>query len=399
MRAALEAALQEEIGQPVQEVLYVQRIQERSRVLRVGREFHAATMTLRAPSRERIAAIRERLLEFYDAAHRDLPWRRDADAYRIWVAEIMLQQTRVDAVIPYYERWLTRFPTLQHLADADPDSVLRLWEGLGYYSRAHNLHRAARNVMERHDGHVPTTFDELRALPGIGEYTAGAIASIAFGVAEPAVDGNAHRVFARLLDAEDPSPAELRRVAKRIVDPARPGAFNQAVMDLGSSICTPRSPSCLRCPLRDLCRARRRGTVHLRPRPKRPKPVPSFDIATAVIVARDGRALLARRPDHGLLAGLWEFPGVATRDRESPRTAARKLARTLLGTPGGRSIPLGAVDHLFSHRRETYHVFRFSNVSAGSGTALRTEWVRPDQLGDYALPVAQRRIARLLMEG
>jgi A/G-specific adenine glycosylase len=195
-----------------------------------------APVVMREPSREWIRSLRRALLAFYDARRRDLPWRRDPDPYRVWVSEVMLQQTRVDAVVPYYERWLRRFPTVAALASAEPDDVLRAWEGLGYYARARNLHRAARVVREHHHGAVPSEPSALRALPGVGDYTAGAIASIAFGRAEPAVDGNVRRVLARLLDVAAPAPARLRKVAAALVPSERPGDFNQALMELGATV-------------------------------------------------------------------------------------------------------------------------------------------------------------------
>lgn len=221
------------------------------------------------PDPDWIGALRAKLLAFYDEHRRDLPWRHDPDPYRVWVSEVMLQQTRADTVIPYYERWLRRFPTLDALATAEPDDVLKQWEGLGYYSRARNLQRAARFVRERHRGDVPSEPSALRELPGVGDYTAGAIASIAFGRAEPAVDGNARRVLSRLLDIADARPTGLNKVATALVPNERPGDFNQAVMELGATICTPRNPRCDECPIGELCRSRARGTQHLRPRIRR----------------------------------------------------------------------------------------------------------------------------------
>ena len=194
------------------------------------------------------ALLRERLLAFYDERKRDLPWRRTRDPYRIWVSEVMLQQTRVDTVIPYYRRWLERFPTVLALADADEEAVLGSWKGLGYYSRARNLHRAAQVVRDGHDGQVPSDPKDLRALPGVGEYTAGAVASIAFDLPEPVVDGNVRRVLARLHDLADPTPAQLRALTTELLDRARPGDFNQGLLELGATVCTPRAPKCGSCP-------------------------------------------------------------------------------------------------------------------------------------------------------
>src|SRR5688572_31827881 len=196
-----------------------------------------------------IRRTRRALLGFYDAHRRALPWREDPRPYRVWISEVMLQQTRVDAVVPYYRAWMERFPDVRALAAAPLDDVLKSWEGLGYYARARNLHRAALVVRDRMGGELPARASALRELPGFGEYTAGAVASIAFGEAVPAVDGNVRRVLARLYDEPEPTARWLRERAAALVDPARPGDFNQALMELGATVCRPRSPDCARCPL------------------------------------------------------------------------------------------------------------------------------------------------------
>jgi A/G-specific adenine glycosylase len=311
----------------------------------------------------------------------------------------MLQQTRVETVLPYYERWLRRFPSLADLAAAPLDDVLREWQGLGYYSRARNLHAAARTVRERHAGRLPDSVEALRALPGVGEYTAGALASIAFGRAEPAIDGNARRVLARLFDLERPTPAVLREQARRVVPITRPGDFNQAVMELGATICTPRKPRCGRCPVRDVCLARSRGTVALRPAPRERPSVPRFDIGTAAIVAPGERLLFVRRRGTGLLAGLWCLPGAEIRSRESGRAAAARAARARgFRTRAREARFLGEVAHAFSHRHETYHVHRFDLADApGPPPDEDTVWAGAHELDGLALPAGQKRIVRLVL--
>jgi A/G-specific adenine glycosylase len=257
------------------------------------------------------ASFRRRLLDWFDAGGRDLPWRETSDPYRIWVSEVMLQQTRVEAVIPYYRRWLERFPDITALAGAPEEEVLGAWAGLGYYSRARNLHRAAQVVRERHGGEVPRDPDALRALPGVGEYTVGAVASIAFGIPLPAVDGNVRRVMARLTDTPDPSPAELRRWAGDLVDRKRPGDFNQALMELGATTCAPRNPECGVCPVAGFCAAARAGTQADRPSRRRKARVRDVAWGVAVLLAEGPggpRVLARRRPSEGLLGGMWEFP-------------------------------------------------------------------------------------------
>jgi A/G-specific adenine glycosylase len=227
-------------------------------------------------------ATRRLLLEAFDKGKRDLPWRGESDPYRIWVSEVMLQQTRVETVIPYYKRWLQRFPSMEALAAAREEDVLLAWQGLGYYSRARRLLGAARIIRERHGGRLPRAAEELRRLPGVGEYTAGAVASMAFGESVPAVDGNARRVLARLYDLPDPRPGELRELAGALVDPHRPGDSNQALMELGATVCLPRSPLCPSCPVEELCMAKARGTVGERPPRRARRPVPEVEMAVVV---------------------------------------------------------------------------------------------------------------------
>lgn len=342
--------------------------------------------------------MRRALLAFYDGERRDLAWRRTSDPYRIWISEVMLQQTRVAAVIPFYERWLARFPTVEALAGAPTDDVLRTWEGLGYYSRARNLQQAARIVTERHAGCVPRDPATLRSLPGIGEYTAGAIASIAYGVRAPAVDGNVRRVLARLLDEPRPSPALLRRVASALVPAERAGDFNQALIELGATVCIRTGPVCERCPIARVCLAHARGTQAERPAPRARKAVPTIDLATAVVLDGRGRVLVVRRPDRGLLAGLWCFPAAPV---EGVAAAAAEEVVARLGVRVRNPQPLGTITHLFTHRRERYHVVRFRTSAPPPRAAAPSEarFVSARGLSDLPMPTAQRRIAEIALGG
>lgn len=355
----------------------------------------------REPSASTIGELRRRVLAFYDARRRDLPWRRDADPYRVWVSEVMLQQTRVETVVPYYERWIERFPDVETLARADRDEVMAAWAGLGYYRRARHLHDAARVVRDVHGGAVPDTVEELRGLPGVGAYTAGAIASIAFDRATPAIDGNVRRVLARLFDLERPTPARLRDLAAALVDPDRPGDFNQATMELGATVCRPRDPACGSCPVGHACRARERGTVGERPAPRGSIEVPSYRVGTVVIERSDGRRLLARRPEEGLLGGTWEFPGRIVEEGEETVDAARRAARAVLDVAslGDHATPrIARIDHAFSHRRHAYEAFRLRLEASAAceperGGWTAAAWVARGELDAYALPTAQRKIA------
>jgi A/G-specific adenine glycosylase len=339
---------------------------------------------------------RKALLAWYDGARRDLPWRRERDPYRIWLSEVMLQQTRVDTVIGYYERWLERFPTLDALATAPLDDVLRAWEGLGYYARARRFHAAAGEVRERHGGRVPDDSVVFRALPGVGRYTAGAVASIAFGRAEPVVDGNVRRVLARWNDDAEPGDEALWSQAAELVAGPRPGDLNQALMELGATVCTPRAPACDRCPVAAACRARAAGTQTLRPAPTRRPALPHEDTAVPVL-ARDGGVLLVRRLRDGRLGGLWSFPTLVLRDGEPAAAGAVRAAREQLGIAAVAGAELGTVRHAFTHVRATYRVVACEPLA----WTLRVDgydeaaWVPWEGIGALALPVAQRRIATL----
>ena len=298
------------------------------------------------------------LLAWYDRHRRDLPWRRDRDPYRVWVSEVMLQQTRVETVLPYYERFLARFPDVHALAAAPLEEVLALWSGLGYYRRARQLHAAAARMAR--EG-FPETSGGWRELPGIGEYTAAAVASIAFGEAAPVLDGNVERVAARLQAlAGDPKRAaprrHLRAAAAALLDPERPGDSNQALMELGARICTPRSPKCLLCPLETACEGRRTGEPERFPAPRERRRPVRLSRVVAGVEEEDGRRLLFRRgADEELMPGLWELPwtgeggdgtglGGPARDGAAALLARRYGGRWRLGEP------LGTVRHGITHR-------------------------------------------------
>jgi A/G-specific adenine glycosylase len=339
----------------------------------------------------------------------------------------MLQQTRVDTVIPYYGKWLERFPDLEALAAAEEDEVLRVWQGLGYYSRARRLHAGARVVRERFGGVLPEQSAELRTLPGVGEYTAGAVASIAFGEVVTAVDGNVRRVLARLFDLPDPKPSSLRSLAAGLVDPDRPGDFNQALMELGALICVPRAPRCEECPLASECMALDRGTVAERPPSRARKAIPEAAMVVLVAVVREPggetRLLLRRRPDEGLLAGMWEFPGVEvpsgmehpssgqlppgdTRSQDASKGATHEeivvdLASEM-GMDPGFILPfpslkpdllvLPMIAHAFSHLKVRY--WPFLVLLDHQPEIPGHQWIPADDLDRVPLPVAQGKIAR-----
>jgi len=324
------------------------------------------------------AAFSRKLLDWYLANRRDLPWRRTRDPYHIWVSEIMLQQTRVDTVIPYFNRFVERFPTVRELAEAPEAEVLKLWEGLGYYSRARNLQAAARQVMERHGGRLPAERESLARLKGIGPYTVGAILSIAFNVPEPAVDGNVMRVLARFFGLEDDVAKPATRVrmeglARELIPEGHAGDFNQALMELGALVCTPRAPQCAVCPVAAECAAKREGRQESLPvKAKGKAPRPEYRLAVLVEGTGPlaGRVLVRQRPAEGLLARLWELPHVeapAPEVWESPEASPAWLAGAL-EAEGLRIKPkrfAGEAEHTFSHLR--WHIRLWTAEAAEGG--------------------------------
>lgn len=347
----------------------------------------------------------ERLLAWFAEQARDLPWRRDRDPYRVWIAEAMLQQTRAETVVPYYLRFLQRFPDLPTLAKAPLEEVLKAWEGLGYYARARNLHAAARRLVEENDGRLPSTFEGLIALPGFGPYTAGAVASIAFGEAVPAVDGNARRVLCRLFAVEgDTRRASVRRrledLARRLLPPDRPGPFNEALMELGATVCLPRSPHCDRCPVSDRCQAHQIGRETAYPSHAPRRTVPHYHVTAGVLVQEDGRVLVTRRPEKGFLGGLWEFPGGKQEPGETLTECLTRELREELGIEVEVGEHIISLDHAYTHFRVTLHAFR-CRLRDGQPRCLQCadlRWVVPGRLEALPMAVTDRRIARALQE-
>jgi A/G-specific adenine glycosylase len=351
------------------------------------------------------AAIGQRLLAWYQRYGRDLPWRRTRDPYAIWLAETMLQQTQVGTVIPYYERFLARFPTVEALADAPLDDVLKAWEGLGYYARARNLHRAARRVVDDWDAQLPHTPELLGRLPGVGRYTAAAVASIAFGRDAAALDANVRRVMCRLYAVDDsPSrPATQRRLeelALATMPPGRAGDANQAFMDLGAAICVAANPRCLICPLADLCQAQQTGRQDVLPvrtvRPDRPH----FDVTAAVIWGENGRFLIAQRPLESMLGGLWEFPGGKRLPGEELRACLRREIKEELAVEVEVGELLCVIDHTFTHFHMTLYAFECRIVRGEPRClgCLDLRWVLPEAAGAFAFPVADQKILAFVRE-
>lgn len=352
--------------------------------------------------KRKLAALRRALLAWFADEARDLPWRRTRDPYAIWLSEIMLQQTRVEAAIPYFERFQKAFPTVQHLAAASEDRVLKVWEGLGYYSRARNLHKAARVIVHERNGQFPRTADEWRQLPGVGPYTAGALASIASGLAEPAVDGNILRVLARIfaIDESIDEPATRQRIwdlAATLLPHKSAGDFNQALMDLGARICIPRKPHCMACPVHRWCDAYQQGVQDTLPVRAAKKAIPHQTIVVAVI-RRNGRYLIGRRPAGGLLGGLWEFPGGKVEPGESHEQALTREVREETGIEIRVGEKIATVDHAYSHFTVTLHVYACQAAAGKPEARYHTvlKWVTRKDLDKYAFPAANRRFLKEL---
>lgn len=344
-----------------------------------------------------------KLLAWYDQNKRSLPWRDHPDPYHIWVSEIMAQQTRLETVIPYYLRWMARFPDIQALAHADQSEVLRLWEGLGYYSRARNLHRAAQIVVERHRGQLPSDLDALISLPGIGRYTAGAITSLAFGQDQPLVDGNVKRVLARLInlqEAVNTSAGEklVWQLAGEMLPPGKAADFNQALMDLGATICLPRNPDCADCPWASECLANELGLQDELPH-KKPKVKVPHHTVTGAVIRREDKVLIAQRPANGLLGGMWEFPGGKQEDGEDLPTCLQREIQEELGVRINVGSKLGTFRHAYTHFKVTLHAFH-CQLNVGQPRPLEAQalqWVGLRELAQYPMGKIDRQISDKLI--
>jgi len=357
-----------------------------------------------------LGGVRRALLLWYDAHGRDLPWRRTKDPYAILVSEVMLQQTQVATVVPYYERFLARFPNVEALATATQDEVLKAWEGLGYYARARDLRRAAQDLVEEHGGTIPSSVQDLLKLPGVGRNTAAAVASIAFGRDEPVLDSNVVRVLCRLFAIDgDPAKAAakraLRELAEALVPAGQAGRSNEALMDLGAAVCTPRDPQCPSCPLRRRCLAKEEGRVDELPHRRERRAIPHVDVAAGLVWDRPrsssgARLLITKRRPDDMLGGLWEFPGGK---KEGGETLEECLARELkeeLGIKVELEERFLTVRHAYSHFRVTLATFHCRHT-AGKPEAIgcaEHRWVRPADLDRYAFPSADLRIIAALRD-
>ncbi len=349
-----------------------------------------------------IRHIRTHLPAWYQKARRPMPWRETRNPYRIWVSEVMLQQTQVKTVLPYYHRFLGRFPDVTGLARADLQEVLKVWEGLGYYARARNLHRAAGEILACHDGRIPAGREEFMALPGVGDYIASAVLSIAFDRPLAVVDGNVKRVLARLREIDAPvnqagSFRIFKETATRILPRREPGTFNQAMMELGATVCTPRNPACDDCPIHPACRARRTGNVDAYPKRLKRRRTPLHHVAVGVVFKKR-RVLITRRKTDGFLGGLWEFPGGKLQKGEDPGHACIREIREEAGLQVKIESHLTTIRHAYTHFRIKMDVFRCRYVSGR--VRLRGpvdhRWIPLSEIDRYPFPGANRKFIPLL---
>ena len=351
------------------------------------------------------SAFTEKLIAWYHKNKRDLPWRQTRDPYAIWISEVMLQQTQVDQVIPYYRKFMQHFPTLQSLAETSVSDVLKVWEGLGYYSRARNLKSAADGLMQNFGGKIPQTHDELILVAGIGPYTAAAIASIAFNENFPVVDGNVLRVLARVLKITEPPnkkgiKSKFVQAARDLLPDGQAGDFNQAMMELGALVCTPYRPKCVKCPINFFCQAyQTMKDPSTLPVKVPPKHRPHYNVAIGIIWKK-GEILIDQRPMEGLLGGLWEFPGGKQELGETLEQCLEREIREEMAIDIRVQGPFLTVPHAYSHFKVTLHSFQCQHVGGvpKPRKAIDWKWVPPAEISKYAFPKANKVILDALLE-
>jgi len=350
-----------------------------------------------------VNSFSDKIIEWFQANKRDLPWRQTNDPYKIWVSEIMLQQTRVDTVIPYYKRFLNQFPTVFDLANASQQEVLKCWEGLGYYSRGRNLHHASKEVVEKFDGKLPTTWKEITTLKGIGPYTASAILSIAFQKKYAVVDGNVIRVLSRYYGLKNDirktsTKQTIQNFADDLIPENNPGDFNQAVMELGATVCTPQNPDCNNCILSVECIANKSAQTEIIPYKSPAKKIPHYNIAVGLILNDNNELLIALRPNESMLGGLWEFPGGKQKESESLKETTSRELKEELGIDVEVFSKFQDLNHTYSHFKITMHAFwcRITNGEPEPKSSQKIQWVSLDEIDQFPFPKANKTIIKRL---
>ena len=347
-----------------------------------------------------INSIVKPILSWYQSEKRILPFRGIDDPYKIWLSEIMLQQTQVKTVVPYYNRWIKRYPSIKSVALADRGAVLKMWEGLGYYTRCRNFHTAAKIVVKRFNGIIPNDWENFSSLPGVGDYTAAAVLSIAFNKPYAVMDGNAKRVMSRILGIKNLTSWNLSRINKtlsNIIPEHTPGNFNQSVMELGATLCTPRSPSCNKCPLSFGCKAFKTNKPDYYPKPAAKKRKPHYTIV-AGIIWRDNTFFIQRRPEKAMLGGLWEFPGGKVEEGESLEAALKREIKEECGVVPSIKKRIGAVDHSYSHFSITFHGYHCIENGEKINKVDHSAWITPDQIDQFPFPKANHKLFKIINE-
>jgi len=343
----------------------------------------------------------DNLLQWYRLQRRDLPWRRTSDPYKIWLSEVMLQQTRVDTVIPYYHRFLKSFPTLSSLANAEQQDVLKCWEGLGYYSRGRNFHQAAKHVVANFDGEIPNEYDSFLSLKGVGPYTAAAVLSIAFGKKYAVVDGNVIRVITRYLGIEDDiRSSQVKKMVQDFADTLipedHPGDFNQALMELGAIVCKPTVPLCDNCPVSTHCVAYNSAKTDVIPYKSKAKKIPHFDIGVGLIINQKNNILIALRPNEGMLGGMWEFPGGKNEKKESLEETVYRELKEELGVDVKVYGKFKMIKHIYSHFKISLHAYWCSIIDGvpQPNSSQEIKWVTLDKIDQFPFPKANKSLIK-----
>jgi len=338
------------------------------------------------------------ILTWYNKQKRILPFRDIDDPYRIWLSEVMLQQTQIETVIPYFQKWISKYPTIRSVAAADQELLLKLWEGLGYYSRCRNFHKASKIIIEKHGGVIPDNWSEFRALPGVGDYTAGAVLSIAYNQLYIAIDGNVKRVIARILGLKHLSNinmSRMERYLKNNISTDNPGDFNQAMMELGAQVCSPKNPRCGSCPISIECKAFASGSSESYPLPVKKNKVPHYTIV-AGLIWREDKFYIQKRGDGGMLAGLWEFPGGKVEGGESLTDALRREIKEECGAIPKISKKIGTIKHSYTHFTITFHGYHCEENGRSMRCQQNSKWIKPNQIDEFPFPKANHKLFSIL---
>ena len=338
------------------------------------------------------------LLDWYDKNKRDLPFRSTNDPYKIWLSEIMLQQTQVSTVIPFYLNWIKRFPTVESVANADYDKVLKFWEGLGYYRRCFNFHKASKIILESHNGQIPSDYQSFINLPGVGDYTAGAVLSIAFNKKIPAIDGNVIRVISRLKKIKNLTVYNkkiINKTVESLVPDSDPGIFNQSLMEIGALICLPKNPQCHKCPIKLFCKAFKTRNPNIYPISTKQKTKPHFDVVVGIIW-RNGKIFIQKRSNDKMLGGLWEFPGGKVKKGELRKDALKRELKEECKIIPFLLKKVGFINHSYSHFSITLHCYHCFEQGSKVKTFLQSKWISPNEIESFSFPKANHKIFKLL---